>query len=162
MTQNSPDFHTLLRRTFVPRVRHLSSVIHRSDGRTTVKPTCDFSFERAAHDVLRPAVFDGDEIVARCHWCVGDFVAFGTLPTVHLNLGWTVDVDRQSAWACITGVDDKLRSHACKTKRRSGRKTDGDIFLNLRFLFNSQHKNLMINRKAKVFGHKSSFNTKYK
>lgn len=63
----------------------------------TVKQTCDFSFERAAHYVLWPAIFDGDEIVARCHGSVGDFVAFGTLPAVHLNLGRTIDVDGESA-----------------------------------------------------------------
>lgn len=68
-------------------------VIHRSDGRMTVKQTCDSGFERAAHNVLWSAVFDGDEIVARCHRCVGYPVAFQTLPTVHLHFGWPVDVD---------------------------------------------------------------------
>lgn len=52
----------------------------------TVKQTCDFSFERAAHYVLWSSVFNGNEIVARCHGCVGDLVALGTLPTVHLHL----------------------------------------------------------------------------
>jgi len=60
----------------------------------TVKQTCDFGFERAAHNVLWSAIFDGDEIVARCHGCVGDPVALRTLPTVHLHLRRTVDVDR--------------------------------------------------------------------
>lgn len=60
----------------------------------TVKQTCDFGFERAAHYVLWPSVFNSDEIVARCHGCVGDLVALRTLPTVHLDLGWPVDVDR--------------------------------------------------------------------
>ena len=68
-------------------------VVHRSDGRVTVKQTCDFSFEWAAHYVLRPSVFDGDEIVAGCHGCVGDLVAFGTLPAVHLDFGRPVAVD---------------------------------------------------------------------
>lgn len=67
------------------------------DGRMSVEQTCNFSLERTAHYVLRPAIFDGDEIVAWCHWSVGDFVPFGTLSTVHLNLGRPVDVHRQSA-----------------------------------------------------------------
>lgn len=74
----------------------------------TVKHTCDFGFERAAHYVLWPAVFDGDEIVAGCHGCIGDLIAFRRLPTVHLDLGRPVDVDRQSARACVTGFDHKL------------------------------------------------------
>lgn len=60
----------------------------------TVKQTCDFSFERAAHYVLWPAIFDGDEIVARCHGYVGDLVAFRTLATIHLDLRRSIDVDR--------------------------------------------------------------------
>lgn len=63
----------------------------------TVKQTCDFSFERTAHYVLRPAVFDGDKIIARRHGYVGDLVAFRTLATVHLDLRWSVDVDGESA-----------------------------------------------------------------
>lgn len=60
-----------------------------------MRPTCYFGFERAAHDVLRPSVLDGDEIVARRHGRVGDLVALRTLPAVHLHLGRPVDVDRQ-------------------------------------------------------------------
>lgn len=43
--------------------------------------------------MLWSAIFDGDEIVARGHWSVGDLVALGTLGTVHLNLGGAVNVD---------------------------------------------------------------------
>lgn len=78
--------------------------------------TCDFSFEGAAHDVLRASVLDGDEIVSRSHGCVGDLVAFGTLPTVHLHLGGPVDVDREGGRACVAGVDHKLRGHAWKKR----------------------------------------------
>lgn len=73
-----------------------------------MRQTCDFSLERTAHYVLRPSVFNGDEIVARCHGCVGDLVSLGTLPTIHLDLGRPVDVDRQSGRACVTRVDHKL------------------------------------------------------
>lgn len=66
--------------------------IHRSDGRVTVRPTCDFSFERAAHDVLRSSVFDGDEIVSRRHGRVGDLEALRTLPAVQFDFGRPVDV----------------------------------------------------------------------
>lgn len=86
-------------------------VIHRSDGRVTVAQTCDFGFEGAAHYVLRSAVFDGDEIVARRHRRVCDPVPFWTLSTVHLHLGRAVDVDRQSAGAGVAGVDHELRGH---------------------------------------------------
>lgn len=59
----------------------------------SVKQTCDFGFERAAHYVLRPAVFDGDEIVARRHGSVCDFVALRTFAAIHLDFGRPVDVD---------------------------------------------------------------------
>lgn len=70
--------------------------------------TCDFGFERAAHYVLRPSIFNSDEIAARCHGGIGDLVALRTLPTVHLDLRRPVDVDRQSGGACVAGVDHKL------------------------------------------------------
>lgn len=73
-----------------------------------MKQTCDFGFERAAHYVLRPAVFDCDEIVARCHGRVVDPVALGAFAAVHLHLGRPVDVDRQSARARVTGLNHKL------------------------------------------------------
>lgn len=66
--------------------------IHRSDGRMTVRQTCDFSFERAAHYVLRSSVFDGDEIVSRRHGRVSDLEALRTLPTVQFDFGRPVDV----------------------------------------------------------------------
>lgn len=74
-------------------LRNICFIIKTLDAKMTVKQTCHFSFEWAAHDVLWPAVFNGDEIVARCHGCVDDFVAFGTLATIHLDFGWPVNVD---------------------------------------------------------------------
>lgn len=58
----------------------------------TVRRTCDFSFERAAHYVLRSSVFDGDEIVSRRHGRVSDLEALRTLPTVQFDFGRPVDV----------------------------------------------------------------------
>lgn len=87
--------------------------MHRSDGRTTVRQTCDFSFERAAHYVLRSSVFDGDEIVARRHGSVSDLVALRTLTAVQFDFGRPVDVHRESAGASLAGFDDKFRRHTC-------------------------------------------------
>lgn len=57
-----------------------------------LRQTCDFGFERAAHYVLRSSVFDGDEIVARCHGRVSDLEALRTLPAVQFDFGRPVDV----------------------------------------------------------------------
>lgn len=82
-----------------------------------MRQTCYFGFERAAHDVLRPSVFNGDEIVAGRHGCVGDLVALWTLPAVHLDLGGSVDVDRQCGRARIAGVYYKLGGNAWKERK---------------------------------------------
>lgn len=66
--------------------------MHSSDGRMTGRQTCDFSFKRAAHDVLGSSVFDGDEIVARRHGRVRDLVALWTLAAVQFDFGRPVDV----------------------------------------------------------------------
>lgn len=78
--------------------------------------TCNFGFERAAHDVLWSAVLDGDEIVAWCHGRVGDLVALRTLHAVHLGLGGPVDGHRQGTGPGVAGVHHKLGRHAYKTQ----------------------------------------------
>lgn len=79
-----------------------------------MRQTCYFGFKRAAHYVLRPSVFNGDEIVAGRHGCVGDLVALRTLPAVHLDLGRSIYVDRQCGRARVAGVHHKLRRNAWK------------------------------------------------
>ncbi len=70
--------------------------------------TSDLGLEGASDDVVRTAVFDGDEIVARSHWGVCDPVALGALHTVHLHLGGPVDGHSQSAWACLACIHNKF------------------------------------------------------
>lgn len=82
----------------------------------TVRQTCDFSFERAAHYVLWSSVFDGDEIVARRHGRVSDLVALWTLSAVQFDFGRPVDVHWQSARASIAGFDYKFRRHTCEKR----------------------------------------------
>lgn len=70
--------------------------------------TCDLCFEGTAHNVLRAAILDGNEVVARSHGRVSDYMALRTLPTVQLHLGRPIDGDRQGPRACILGVNNEL------------------------------------------------------
>lgn len=71
-------------------------------------PTCDFSFEGTAHDVLWSSILYRDQVVPRGHWRVCDLVALRTLDTVHLHLGGPVDGDGQGAGSSIASVHDEF------------------------------------------------------
>lgn len=79
--------------------------------------TRDFSFKRAADDMLRSSVFDGDEVAAGGHGCVRDLVTLGTLLAVHLHLGGSVNGDRESASSSVDRVYDEFRGNTLRRQK---------------------------------------------
>lgn len=76
--------------------------------------TCDLGLEGAAADVVRPAVFDADEVSAGSHGGVEHLVALGNLLAVHLHLGRTLDGHGQRPGARLGVVDDELGLGTCE------------------------------------------------
>lgn len=73
--------------------------------------TRDFSFERAANNMLWSSIFDGDEVAAGGHGCVRDLVTLGTLLAVHLHFGGSINGNWESTGSSVDCVYDKVRGN---------------------------------------------------
>lgn len=70
--------------------------------------TCNLRLKGASHNVVRAAIFDGDEIVSRGHWGVSNLVTLWTLHTIHLHFGGPVDGHGEGPGACSACIYHKL------------------------------------------------------